>query len=154
MASATPTEALVDEILESEKTISADINWSYNPSHDANWAKFTAVVENECGWDLILYGNAQLHPQDQQPKRSFSLVLNRTHRIYALDVNGVHKNKVINDEEWNYRTHKQRWKDGYGMQFAYTPPEYIPEEPDDAFFEFCGECNIVFGGQIQGLLAV
>lgn len=147
MPAALPTGAEVYRIIDAEKRISGNIRWQHNPDHDSGWAKFRVVVESDAGWDLALYGNVALAPPDRQPKRSFSLVL-RGRRIYALDVNGSHKNRHVNNDEWNHQTHKQRWKDAYGTQIAFTPDESIPEEPAAAFLEFCRECNIVFTGQI------
>ena len=152
-----PTEAEVDLILAAEKRISVDVVWRRDDVQDSNWAKFQLVVENDEGWDLVMYGNVQLKPDGHPPKRSFSLVLNQGRwagRIYALDVNGLHTNKVINNFRWQYQTHKQKWLDGFGMRFGYTPVENIPESPNSAFLEFCEECNIVFTGQVSDLPVV
>ncbi len=148
MTARNPTETEVDQILAGFKWISSDISWFSNPEHSSNWAKFSVRVENEGDWNLTLHGNVQLNAPGHPPKRSFSLVLNRSHRIYSLDVNGLHENKVINNEKWNRRTHKQKWLEGYGDKFAFTPGEHIPEEPNAAFTEFCGEANIEFRGEI------
>ena len=157
MATRLPTEAEVDRIIAAEKRISADVVWRRDNVQDPNWAKFQLVVENDEGWDLVMHGNVQLNSAGRPPKRSYCLVLDqggRSDRIYALDVNGIHTNKVINDNRWLYQTHKQKWLDGYGMSFAYTPEENIPETPNEAFLEFCEECNIVFTGQVSGLPVV
>ena len=69
-------------------------------------------------------------------------------RICSLDVNGNHRNLVINREYWRNRTHKQRWLDDCGDAFAFTPEELIPEEPNAAFLEFCRECKITLSGHI------
>ena len=151
MPASRPTEAEVGRIIDGEKGISGNIVWEHTPNHDAAWAKFKVIVENDGGWKLILYGNAQLAAPDNLPKRSYSLVLRRdaqNFRVFALDVNGSHRNKTADHKRWNHQTHKQRWDDTYADEIAYTPDESIPEEPNDAFLEFCGECNIVFTGQI------
>ena len=152
-----PTEAEVAEIIAAHKRISADVVWQRDGVRFPNWTKFQLVVDNDGGWDLVMYGNVQLNPQTRPPKRSYCLVFNqvgRADRIYALDVNGLHTNRVIDNNRWHYQTHKQRWLDGYGMRFAYTPEENIPETPNEAFLEFCAECNIVFTGEITGIPAV
>ena len=141
-----PTEAEVDQIIAAAKRISADIEWIRSRSR--GWLEFRASVESDEGWPLTLVGKARLAPPH---KRSYSLILHREtlgFRIYALDVNGSHKNTVIDGQNWRYRTHKQRWLDGHGDAFAFTPEESIPEEPNAAFLEFCRECNIVFSGQM------
>lgn len=152
MTDNSPTESEVGRIIAADKRIASDVVWRRDVVQDPNWVKFQLVVENDGGWDLIMRGNVQLFSGARPPKRSYCLILGqggRTDRIYALDVNGIHTNKVINNEKWQYETHKQRWLDGYGMRFAYTPEENIPETPAEAFLEFCKECNIVFTGLIS-----
>ena len=149
MAPLPPTEAEVDRIVGAEKRISADIEWVY--SRNRGWIEFRAGVENDEGWSLTLVGKARLGPPY---KRSFSLILHRGlsgFRIFSLDVNGSHRNFGINENFWNYQTHKQRWVDGYGDAFAFTPVETIPEEPNAAFLEFCQECRIAFVGRIEDI---
>ena len=142
-----PTAAAVAQILAAEKEISANIRWHQDLRHDPDWAKFSAPVENAGGWNLTLYGQAR---PESPYKRSYSLIwtLNDTsHRIFSLDVNGRHRNRVINLDSWDERTHKQIWRDAE-VKFGYTPAETIPEEPNAAFLEFCRECNIIFSGQL------
>lgn len=146
MATPPLTEALVDEIIAAAKRIAADIEWV--TSRNRGWVEFRVSVESDEGWPLTLVGKARLAPPH---KRSYSLILRRESsgfRIYALDVNGSHKNTGIDGQYWRYRTHKQRWLDDYGDAFAFTPEESIPEEPNAAFLEFCRECNIVLSGQL------
>ena len=157
MPATQPTEAEVGRIIDAEKGIAGNIVWEHNPNHNADWANFQVIVENDGGWDLMLYGNAQLAASDNPPKRSYSLVLHRgaqSFRVFDLDVNGSHQNKTADHNRWNNQTHKQRWDDTYADEIAYTPDESIPEEPNAAFLEFCGECNIVFTGQIGNLPTV
>ena len=142
-----PTEGAVAQILAAEKRISRVILWEYAANTRRRWAIFSTEVRNAEGWELRLYGRAQLV---DTCKRSYSLIWTLDgvgHRIFALDVNGNHINHSINAEQWRRRTHKQIWKDAY-PGFAYTPDEVIPEEPNAAFLEFCRECNIVFTGQL------
>lgn len=142
-----PTEAEVARIVAAEKRISANIHWNHDPGHNQSWADFGVAVENNGGWDLMLYGEVQLVPPY---KVSYSLswaLPERKDRIFSLDVKGKHKNREINRKSWDGQTHKQIWKD-LEPKFAYTPDEIIPEEPIAAFHDFCAECNIRFTGQI------
>ena len=151
MAPPSPTEAEVDRIIAAEKRISVAIEWV--DSRNRGWAEFRVEVENDEGWALTLVGKARLTPPY---KRSFSLILHREesgYRIFALDVNGSHRNFGIDRYIWNYQTHKQRWTDDYGDAFAFTPTESIPEEPNAAFLEFCQECRIAFTGRIRRISA-
>lgn len=142
-----PTEGEVGRIVAAGKSISGLIAWEYEAGERRRWAICSAVVWNPEGWELRLYGRAQVvHPY----KRSYSLIWtlgDMGYRIFALDVNGNHANHSINTEKWLRRTHKQVWRDAE-PKFGYTPEEAIPEEPNAAFREFCRECNIVFTGEM------
>ena len=134
-------------IVAAEKRIAANIRWHHDTRHNRPWAGFGVAVENNGGWDLMLYGKARLA---SPYKRSYSLIWtlgDDGHRIFALDVIGDHSNHIINTEQWRLRTHKQIWRDAE-VKFGYTPAETIPEEPNAAFLEFCRECNIIFSGQL------
>ena len=142
-----PTEAAVARIVAAEKRIAANIAWNHDPGHNQAWAEFEVAVANNGGWDLTLYGRARLA---SPYKRSYSLIwtlVDKGHRIFSLDVNGRHRNKVLNLDFWDSQTHKQIWRDAEA-KFGYTPDEAIPEEPNAAFLEFCRECNIIFSGQL------
>lgn len=142
-----PTESEVQRIVAAEKFVSASIVWNYDPRHNRNWADFGVAVENNGGWELMLYGEAQVVvPYKVSYSLSWDLAGGK-HRIFSLDVKGKHKNRKINNNEWDGETHKQIWKDAE-PKFAYTPDEIIPEEPLAAFREFCAECNISFTCQI------
>ena len=141
-----PTDAEVELILDAEKRITGDIEWVQ--ARDRWWLEFRTRVESDERWPLTLVGKARLLPPF---KRSYSLILHRDargFRIFSLDVNGNHRNFVINREYWHNRTHKQRWMDYCGDAFAFTPEELVPEEPNAAFLEFCRECKITFSGHI------
>ncbi len=142
-----PAEAAVARILTAEKQIVEGISWQRDLRQDPDWVKFRARVENDGGWNLTLYGNVRVV---SPYKKSYSLIWTLGdvgYRIFAMDVQGNHTNIAINKEKWRRRTHKQIWKDTY-PEFAYTPDEVIPEEPNAAFLEFCRECNIVLTGQL------
>lgn len=72
--------------------------------------------------------------------------------LRRLDVRGTHTNNASNDERWNFRTHKHRWRDSCGDSFAYTPDDIPdttappdspnPGEHEEVFKAFCGECGI------------
>ena len=142
-----PTEAAVARIVAAEKEISESIVWRKDPDVRRPWGICVAAVQNSAGWALRLYGRARLV---SPYKRSYSLIWTlgiASYRIFSLDVNGRHRNQVINLDFWDDQTHKQIWKDAE-PKFAYTPEEIIPEEPNAAFREFCRECNIIFTGQL------
>ena len=146
MASLPLTEAEADRIIATEKQITGDINWEYDPAHNQAWAKFEKEVENGSRLNLVVYGNTSLVIEG---KASFSLILNGNFRVFSLDVNGSHRNKHTDHNEWRGETHKQRWTDLCRSGFAYTPNERIPSDVNAAFREFCRECNIDFPGRIR-----
>ncbi|MYC29964.1 MAG: hypothetical protein F4X65_07745 [Chloroflexi bacterium] len=151
MGTSPPTEAEADRIVASYKVISEPVEWVYSRSR--SWMEFRVSVENEGGWLLTLVGKARLAPPH---KRSFSLILHHGtngYRIFSMDVNGNHRNPGKDSNSWNYQTHKQRWTDEHGDAFAFTPVELIPEEPNEAFMEFCRECKISFTGSIGDIPA-
>ena len=142
-----PNQVAVENIVESIKPVGAEIVWKHDAEHNQNWAIFDIDVENKYGLRLRLYGKAQMVDPH---KVSYSLCWTlggKTHRIFSLDVKGSHKNKYVNRNTWHEETHKQIWKD-VEPNYAYTPVETIPEDPNAAFLEFCEECNISFSGQI------
>ena len=140
------TEAESNRIIATEKRITGDIRWEYDPAHNQTWAKFEKEVENELGLTLVVHGNTSLVIEG---KSSFSLILNSNFRVFSLDVNGSHRNKHADRNEWRGRTHKQRWTDLCRQRFAYTPNEVIPTDANASFHEFCRECNIDFAGRIR-----
>ena len=134
-------------IVAAGKRIVGGISWERDLGQDRDWVKFRARVENDGGWSLTVYGNARV---EATPKLSYLLswtLGDKSYRIYSLDVNGTHRNRFIDGNQWRNQTHKQRWRDEY-PGFAFTPEERIPEEPAAAFREFCRECNIVFSGEM------
>ena len=140
------TEAQANRIIAAEKQIAGDIRWEYDPAHNQTWAKFEKKVQNGLDLNLVVYGNTSLVIGG---KSSFSLVLNGSFRVFGLDVNGSHRNKHTDRNEWRGRTHKQRWTDLCRHRFAYTPDEIIPEDASAAFLEFCRECGIDFTGRVR-----
>ena len=146
MASLALTEAEANQIIVAEKRILGDITWKYEPARNQTWARFEKEVENRLGLNLVVYGNTNLIVRD---KSSFSLVLNGSFRVFGLDVNGSHRNKHTDSNEWKGQTHKQRWTDLCRNRFAYTPDEIIPSDANAAFREFCRECSIDFTGRVR-----
>ena len=75
-------------IVAAGKSVSGLIAWEYETGERRRWAICSAAVGNPTGWELRLYGRAQVaHPY----KRSYSLIWtlgDMGYRIFALDVNG------------------------------------------------------------------
>lgn len=142
-----PTAAAVARIVAAEKEISESIGWYQDLRQSRDWVKFDVRVVNSGDWNLTLYGRARLV---SPYKKSYSLIWTlgtASYRIFSLDVDGRHRNRVLDHNFWENQTHKQIWKDAE-PKFAYTPDEIIPEEPNAVFREFCRECNIIFSGQL------
>jgi len=77
------------------------------------------------------------------------LMLHGIH-LRRLDVNGSHRNRTSDREQWIKRTHKHRWSEAHADAEAYTPCD-IPSLPLTAvtgehyrrvFEAFCSECGI------------
>lgn len=77
------------------------------------------------------------------------LMLHGTH-LRRLDVNGSHRNRTRDREQWIERTHKHLWSEVNDDAEAYTPCD-IPSVPltevtgehyRRVFEAFCGECGI------------
>jgi hypothetical protein len=142
------TEIEADRIIAAQKSIRDDLTWTSNPNEA--WWKSEIRVTNDLGVDLRVYANVNM----KEPTRfSYSLSLSRNFRILGLDVNGAHVNKHTNREEWLPGTHMQRWTDQCRNRFAYTPEEEISQDIEEAFHQFCTECNIDFQGQVRPLPA-
>lgn len=77
------------------------------------------------------------------------LMLHGVH-LRRLDVNGSHRNRTGDCEQWTERTHKHLWSEAREDAEAYTPSD-IPSVPLTAvtgghyrrvFEAFCSECGI------------
>lgn len=77
------------------------------------------------------------------------LMLHDVH-LRRLDVNGSHRNRTSDREQWTERTHKHLWSEAHENAEAYTPRD-IPAVPLTAltgdhyrrvFEAFCDECGI------------
>lgn len=140
------TENEAGRLIAARKSVREDLAWAYNPNE--GWAKAEMRVANDLGVDLRVYATVNMK---ESTKFSFSLILSRNFRILGLDVNGAHVNKHTDRQEWRPGTHKQRWTDRCRDRFAYTPEEEISQDIEEAFRQFCAECNIHFQGQVRPL---
>jgi len=142
------TEEEAKRIISACKEVRGDVRWHY----DANegFAKAHILVENSLGVSLKICCNANLEIAGMY---SFSLILNNRYRIMGLDVEGSHGNKHTDDKQWRKETHKHRWTDRCREAFAFTPdvPMTRFSDVDQAFREFCEECNVAFGGSVAPL---
>jgi hypothetical protein len=142
------TELEVDRIITAPKSIRGNLVWTYNQRE--GWAKSELRIANDLAVDLRVYANVNM----KEPSLfTFALSVSRAFRIRGLCVNRGHENKHTNREAWRPGTHMHRWTDRCRDRFAYTPKEEISEDLEEAFREFCTECNIDFQGQVQPLPA-
>ncbi|MCA1605943.1 MAG: hypothetical protein LC775_10830 [Acidobacteria bacterium] len=82
-------------------------------------------------------------------KFSVFLMLHGSH-LRRLDVNGSHRNRTSDREQWIERTHKHRWSEAHDDAEAYTPRDIPPvpltevagEHYRRVFEAFCSECGI------------
>jgi hypothetical protein len=139
------TEQEAERIVAASKSINTNVEWTYRPSE--GYAKCQLAVRNVLGVNLKVYGNVNM---EEPTIFSFSLIVNNAYRIRGLDVNGSHRNRHTDDNEWRGMTHKHRWSDRCREAFAYTPPEAIyPNDIGQAFRTFCDECSIKFEGEVE-----
>lgn len=143
MARVPLTESEADRIMHATKTIPGDLAWNYDSSEA--WAKSELKVINTLGMDLRIFANVNMN---EPSLFTFALIANRAFRIRGLCVNRGHQNKHTNDEVWHPGTHKHRWTDICRDRFAYTPDERISGEIEEAFRQFCVECNVSFDGRV------
>ncbi len=140
------TESEADGIIAALKSIREDLAWTYNPNE--GWAKSEMRVANDLGVDLRMYANVNL----KEPSFfTFALSVSRAFRIRGLCANRGHENKHTNRDAWRPGTHKHRWTDRCRDRLAYTPEEAISQDLEEAFRQFCAECNIDFQGQVRPL---
>ncbi len=145
MAKTVLTEQTADNIIAAPKSIQDDVVWIYRLKE--GYAKFELQVANELGVNLKIAGNLNM---EAPTIFSFSLIYNNAYRIRGLDVNGSHKNKHTDNNEWRSMTHKHRWSNRCREAFAYTPGEvFNSQNISHAFNTFCTECNIDFKGEVK-----
>lgn len=147
MARAPLTNSEVDRILKAEKAVGQDVRWEIDPDKRP-WAKCELIVTSELGLNLKLYLNWNV---EEPSIFSYSLVLNNAYRIAGLDFNGSHRNKHMDRDVWQVRTHKHRWTEKCRNSWAYTPKDIATGDPSEVFNLFCKECNISFSGSFFSL---
>ena len=80
--------------------------------------------------------------------------------VRRLDVNGSHRNRTDDREEWVERTHKHRFSEVHQDTVAYTPDDIPPVPTADvvgehyrgAFEAFCEEQAITLTASTAGLI--
>jgi len=88
-------EAEVAKIMQTSKAIVQDIHWEKNPNE--SWFKSEVEVKNRLRLNLKMHLNANARDYCLY---SFTLILNNAFRIAGLDVNGSHKNKHTDSNNW------------------------------------------------------
>lgn len=146
MAKIPLNEAEVAKIMQVTKTITQDIYWEKNPNE--SWYKSEVEVKNKLRLNLKIHLNANSKYYDLY---SFTLILNNAFRIAGLDVNGSHKNKHTDSNDWKGETHKHKWTDRCRDGWAYTPEDIQGKSIEIAFISFCRECEIDFKGKFNTL---
>ena len=110
-------------------------------------------VHNAYGLPLLL-GVQVLTPK---PWKLTAYMMIHGQHIRRLDVNGSHRNRTPDREEWATRTHKHRFSEQHQDTVAYTPDD-IPSIPTadilgdhyrGAFEAFCGEQVIELTGEYR-----
>ena len=148
------TQQEFEAILADEtKRIEGDIAWRSAEGH-AQAMTFRAPVASEPGWPLGIY--AYWNPETH--KLLYTLLLQATGRIYALNMGRPHTNpagEIVGD------VHKHRWSEEFRDKQAYVPDDITApwDEPVEVWRQFCAEANIKHEGTLappkwQGGLAV
>ncbi len=141
------TEAEAARIVEAEKLIATDIDWTIS---NGSFAKFKVDVDSKENWNLTIYGTAGL----LVPKQSFSLVKDATLHVRRLCVNNRHANKKPDDNRLLMTTHLHVWKDGCRDRFAVETGSLAGSDPGLAFSEFCDLVGVQFSGTLGALPAI
>ncbi|MFN3256223.1 MAG: DUF6978 family protein [Ilumatobacter sp.] len=128
--------------------IDTPVRWQ---RHGLQLTSTVAVVGPGIEADLVM----DIHVPPTMPgKYSFNLRQVGHAVIRRLDVRGSHTNprEMGVPERWAMRTHKHRYRDGFGDAFAYTPDDIPdtsspvdspePGEHEAVFRAFCNECGI------------
>lgn len=139
-------EAEVDRIMKATKSIIQDIQWEKNPNE--SWFKSEVEVKNKLKLNLKMHLN--VNSKDYR-LYSFTLILNNAFRITGIDVNGSHKNKHTDSNNWKGETHKHKWTDRCRDGWAYTPNDIEENSIESAFISFCKECEIDYKGKFDTL---
>ena len=110
-------------------------------------------VHNAHGLPLVL-GVQVLIPK---PWKLTAYLMIYNQHLFRLDVNGSHRNRTGDREEWAERTHKHTFSEQHQDTAAYTPGD-IPAVPTasvvgehyhGAFEAFCGEQAIKLTGEYR-----
>ena len=106
--------------------------------------KFRVEVTSDENHRLMLQG----YFNPDSGKLSFTLVLQRSLRIYGLDLGAYHRNE---DGTVVGKTHKHLWKHGQRDTYAYVPFDITAEwrEPIEAWRQFCREANLRHAGTMR-----
>lgn len=144
MTRITLNESEVAKIIQATKAIMQDICWEKNPNE--SWFKSEVEVKNKLRLNLKMHLNANSRYYGLY---SFTLILNNAFRIAGLDVNGSHKNKHTDSNNWKGETHKHKWTDRCRDGWAYTPDDIDVKSMGSAFISFCKECEIDFKGKFN-----
>lgn len=140
MARTIVQEAEVDALLESGRlAVNGKADWK-KTMHP--WTRTEIPVEIQ-GDDPIL-ANLKIVvsiPLTENDKRNYVLLWSNV-PVRELHINGSHRNKHVNNEVWDNRTHKHKWTDDYLREFAYTPTDITAHEMQGELEQFCAECGI------------
>ena len=140
MLSETEFEAI---LADPTKRIVVDVVWVEDPGHPPA-REFRVPVESDRGWPLTALGWWQPWPG----KLSYGLLHpDADARIIGLDLGyPQHRNPT---REFIYGTHKHRWTDAYGGDWAYAPTDITVErdQPIEVWRQFCAEAGIVHRGE-------
>lgn len=142
------SEKEAKEILQKPKIAKGDVKWISKPNK--SWVTSELDVESDIKGKLTLRLNVNIK---EHSFYSYGLFLNSIFRICGLDVNGSHTNKCTDGKKFVLKTHKNIWSDkcGGGDAHAYVPGDIDTSTHEQAFRDFCRECNIDFQGKFSAL---
>ena len=146
MAISALSETDVESIIREKKQIRDDVRWQSKPNRSWLTAGLDVIHPRHIKLTMHLNINTLL-----REKFTYALFLNGSYRIRALDINGSHKNKHHDANEWISQIHKHKWTDKCYDRFAYTPDDITGSSHEDIFRQFCVECNIDFLGTFHRL---
>ncbi|MBM3217047.1 hypothetical protein FJZ36_19300 [Candidatus Poribacteria bacterium] len=130
-------------LCDASKRIDGDIQWQEDEDHSPS-VEFRAEVMSDPGWPLFVRGS--FNPLI--PALTYTLILQTTGRIYALDLGKEHHNPQCNEVG---ETHKHRWSERFRDKEAYAPHDVSSSasDPVAVWREFCVEASLTHDGAMD-----
>lgn len=121
------------------KQIRGDIEWTQDQDHPA--VEFRMPITSQAGYPLFVKGSWNY----DAGTLSYTIVHEKTGRIYALDLGKDHRNP---DGRYVGERHKHAWTEIHQAKVAYVPTDITSgvDGPIDVWRQFCAEAKVTHLG--------